>query len=625
MKAIKFISAALIVFGAASCIKENITDNFQAFDQEPMTISNPETKTVLNSDYSVNWTAGDEIAIYDNLGGKNIFTNSTESVATFSGNVTMGTTQFWGIYPAGLVESFNNGTAVITLPADQTPAAGTFAEDVNISIAQGSKTPGTELVENITFSNVCGLISFEIPARIDAKKVTLTANNREIAGDLSINFEDETVSILANGSKSVSMTGDFPADSRFYFLVTPGILEGFRVEVITEKGTAYFRSANNASLNIEAGKVVELPAIDFANGAVTASASHIYENNILNGTSLSVNHGIPEFIWGEVTELAISISKDGKQYRSYSETSVTGTTVTPSGSVYLPQGTHTISGYYTINGVQTPIQSTFEVEAPIFEGTVEVTGTTSYDKYIGGDVTAANSHNAETISDITTSCTGLGCISDAVKAELPITYTISVDGTTHVTGTATPGTITISDKTNTTWGTRSLEATFTFDGVDLTKAITCHITGLPYKNVVPSNSGNNAWTSNSSTARNTFSWNSDGVKMEGISQKQTITSPGFHIPGSTNISLNIPTLLNSYCLLKQWAVPELVCRLDETEISKKSGEKGSSTWGASNNQIEHTISYTGTLSEGSHNIEVENTYTMASAYIYVYKVNFLYN
>ena len=102
MKTIKFFSAALFVLAASACNPDYTTENFS--NLEPMTISGIKTKTILNqADGSVNWTAGDQIAIYDNLGGKNIFANTANYVASFSGNVTAGTTQFWGVYPTNLI------------------------------------------------------------------------------------------------------------------------------------------------------------------------------------------------------------------------------------------------------------------------------------------------------------------------------------------------------------------------------------------------------------------------------------------------------------------------------------------------------------------------------------------
>ena len=246
MKTIKFFSAALFVLAASACNPDYTTENFS--NLEPMTISGIKTKTILNqADGSVNWTAGDQIAIYDNLGGKNIFANTADYVASFSGNVTAGTTQFWGVYPTNLISEFNNGTVTMTLPSDQTPVAGTFAEELNISVTSGAKTPGTELVEGVSFHNACGLIAFTVPANIAAQKVTFISDNSFLCGTLSVDCTTSEAVLSSNQSNSVSMTGDFEEGSTFYFVVAPGQIEGFSINVETEKGSYYSKSASHCN------------------------------------------------------------------------------------------------------------------------------------------------------------------------------------------------------------------------------------------------------------------------------------------------------------------------------------------------------------------------------------------
>ena len=94
MKTNRILSAALIVFAATACNTDYTTENFSGQDLEPMKIAGVETKTVFNpteTGGTVNWTVGDHLAIFDNLGGKNIFNNSEGAAASFSGNVTAGT------------------------------------------------------------------------------------------------------------------------------------------------------------------------------------------------------------------------------------------------------------------------------------------------------------------------------------------------------------------------------------------------------------------------------------------------------------------------------------------------------------------------------------------------------
>ena len=632
MKTNRILSAALIVFAATACNTDYTTENFSGQDLEPMTIAGVETKTVFNPTEkggTVNWTVGDHLAIFDNKGGKNIFNNSEGAAASFSGNVTAGTTMFRGIYPAELVTSASttNGILTATLPATQTPAAGTFAEELNISVTTGFKTPGTPEVTDISFHNVCGLISFTVPQRISAKKVTFSTESRELAGTLEIDCDNCTANITGNGSKSVSMEGNFAAGSTFYFVVTPGEITGYRIDVETNAGSLYYKSTAAGTLDIKAGDLKKLGVIDFKDGEMTASASHTYSGSTLTGSTLTVNHGIPQNMWKDVTALNVTVSKDGTTFRSFSTTSLDAATVVPTGKTYLPQGNYTVSCSYTMNGVPTTSTKTVNPGKPNFTGSASVSGVTSYSKYLNRSLGDPNAHNAETITDISASCPAIANISAAVLKEVPVSYTIAIDDAAHKTGTInTPSTTTVAadNKTGAAWGERTLKATFTFDGVALNGSSVCHITGLPYTAAPPKNSGTYPWTDNYETALNTISWNGDGVKLEGVSKKQTITSPEFHIPSAFGVSLTVPVQFYSVCVIGIHAQPQLKCRISGTEVINRTGAKASN--GFSTNKTEnYTGEATGNLNTSKKTIEIENAYNKSTAYVYVYSVTLKYN
>ena len=558
MKTIKFISAALFVLAATACNSDYILNDNQSAGLEPMTLFGTETKTALNSaDGSVNWTSGDQISIYDNLGGQNIFNNTAENVSSFSGNVKAGTTRFWGIYPAGLVKGFSNGTATVDLPSDQTPVAGTFAEDLNISVTCGSKTPGTEAVEGIRFHNVCGLISFTVPANIAANKVTFTSDKTAIAGRLSINCETGSATVSEYQNYSVSMTGDFAAGSTFYFVVSTGNIEGFRIDVETKAGSYYYKSASNGTINVEAGSLTNLGPISFKDGAAGASADHTYSNGTLTGSSLTVTHGIPENMWKDVTELKVSVEKGGAVYRSCSQSGITSADpLTPVGKTYLPQGTYTVNIDYKMNGVTTRKTTSVNVPAPAPTAfaITSTSGTTSYSLASSGKVAEANSHAAETVSKPTVTFTG---ISAAVLAEVNASCTFSVNGK-QTSGTTSGTSYTGDDLTGLSWGSHTLTATVTFDGVNAAAAdkgsSECHITGLPYDYNFVNGSLNNyksaGWTLNGSleVSNKSLAGRSKTLLIDTNSSRNNshgyIVSPRFIIPANADIYVQ-PSIVRS--------------------------------------------------------------------------------
>ena len=602
MKTNRILSAALIVFAATACNTDYTTENFSGQDLEPMKIAGVETKTVFNpteTGGTVNWTVGDRLAIFDNLGGKNIFNNSEGAAASFSGNVTAGTTMFRGIYPAELATSASttNGILTATLPATQTPAAGTFAEELNISVTTGFKTPGTPEVTDISFHNVCGLISFTVPQRIAAKKVTFSTESRELAGTLEIDCDNCTASITGNGSKSVSMEGNFAAGSTFYFVVTPGTITGYRIDVETNAGSLYYKSTATGTLDIKAGDLKKLGTIDFKNGEMSASASHTYSGSTLTGSSLTVSHGIPQNMWKDVTALNVTVSKDGTTFRSFSTTSLDAATVVPEGNTYLPQGDYTVSCSYTMNGVTTTSTKTVNPGKPNFTGSASVSGVTSYSKYLNRSLGDPNAHNAETITDISASCPAIANISAAVLNEVPVSYTIAIDDAAHKTGTINnPSTTTVAadNKTGAAWGERTLKATFTFDGVAINGSSNCLITGLPYRapSEIAFNASGKSWTK---VNGNRTSVNSTSLVLKSgvgdvVGQEPEVKSPDFHIPSNIQTKVSIDCNIHSQ-KFGLWYTTKLTAKVNGTTIiSQTSGESKDNNYSLSNSSATFTTS-----------------------------------
>ena len=538
MKTIKIFSAALFVLVAAACNTDYLSENMS--NLEPMTIAGTKTKTILNqADGSVSWTARDQIAIYDNFGGKNIFANTSENIASFTGNVTAGTTQFWGVYPTNLISGFNSGTVTMTLPSDQTPVAGTFAEELNISVTSGMKTPGTEQVEGISFHNACGLISFTVPENIAAQKVTFISDNSFLCGTLSVDCTTSEAVLSSNQSNSVSMTGDFEEGSTFYFVVAPGQIEGFSINVETKNGSYYSKSASNGSINVTAGSLTRLGQISFKAGAVTASAQHIYESEVLTGSSLTVNHGIPQNMWNDVTNLTVNVVKGGKTYRNYSASGIESASVVPIGNTYLPQGSYDVNVAYTMNGVATNIAGSVTVPQPNKLTITSVEATTSYSlaKKGGSYVDQANSHEPEKITS--PKCTFEG-VSTAVLNELKPTCSFSVSGKTNQ-GTVSGTSGSCGEFSGLSWGSHTLTATVTFDGVSSSATTTCHITGLPYrKDFLSSSTTVGSGAQDCQTSGKVEYWGSHGYQilkwyMGGVTAG-TFFSPQFKLPETRKIS-----------------------------------------------------------------------------------------
>lgn len=538
MKKINIILAALAVAAVSSCSYEEhgltpeVDGPQPAEELVPLCISTGDmTKTSLQGS-TVNWTSDDEIAVFDNVNYPNKFTITSVdgSDAVFEGLVSVGTTDFYAVYPYSSAKSIDASNITVTLPAAQTSAAGTFAEEHNISVASGVKVPGEESVEGIRFDNVCGLIRFTVPQRISAvKNVVFKAENRSLAGDLVISKDGLKVESVSNGTNSVSMSGDFAAGSTFYFVVAPGKVNGFSITVTAQNGATYSK-VSSKSFTVEAAAMKNLGEIDFK-AEPGAKAEHTYSNGTLTGTMVTLTPGLPAGMEAYVQNLTATMTKNGVEYRKISKSSASATEVmdVADGMTYVPQGDYVVEYTYTLNGVAETKTVNVTVPAPTF--TVSASAYTSYGKYLEGNISAANNCAPETIYDIKCSVSisddvlkQLEMSSCAVTLKRPSGSEISLSGSVNKKA----GSFLSTSQYNVSeWGAYALSSSVTFDGV--TKSCspkTLHITGLPYRAAPPTNGGSHPWAGSANK------WESSYVRLH----KHTI-SQTFHAPSNVNVSV----------------------------------------------------------------------------------------
>lgn len=538
MKKINIILAALAVAAVSSCSYEEhgltpeVDGPQPAEELVPLCISTGDmTKTSLQGS-TVNWTSDDEIAVFDNVNYPNKFTITSVdgSYAVFEGLVSVGTTDFYAVYPYSSAKSIDASNITVTLPAAQTSAAGTFAEEHNISVARGVKVPGEESVEGIRFDNVCGLIRFTVPQRIAAvKNVVFKAENRSLAGDLVISKDGLKVESVSNGTNSVSMSGDFAAGSTFYFVVAPGEVNGFSITVTAQNGATYSK-VSSKSFTVEAAAMKNLGEIDFK-AEPGAKAEHTYSNGILTGTMVTLTPGLPAGMEAYVQNLTATMTKNGVEYRKISKSSASATEVmeVADGMTYIPQGEYVVEYTYTLNGV--PETKTVNVTVPAPTFTVSASAYTSYSKYLEGNISAANNCAPETIYDIKCSVSisddvlkQLEMSSCAVTLKRPSGSEISLSGSVN---TKAGSFLSTSQYNVSEWGAYALSSSVTFDGVtESCSPKTLHITGLPYRAAPPTNSGAHPWAGSANQ------WESSYVRLH----KHTI-SQTFHAPSNVNVSV----------------------------------------------------------------------------------------
>ena len=227
--------SALLVLALGCARNEYVLDNVE---QEKVTITasfaDSKTRTVLSEDggTSVYWEAGDEIAVFSGAEGSKFTSTLTEpaAVSTFTGTMPVaGGEKYLALYPYSSDAVSDGESITTTLPAEQTARAGSFAKNLNLSIAESDSN-------SMSFYNVCGGICFKL-TKEGIKKITLKSNNGEsLAGTFKLAFENgiPTVKEIIDGKDTITLTapdnGTFATGVWYYIVTLPTTLtNGFQM------------------------------------------------------------------------------------------------------------------------------------------------------------------------------------------------------------------------------------------------------------------------------------------------------------------------------------------------------------------------------------------------------------
>lgn len=273
---VKNMTIAALALLLAACGNDDILENNESGNagkvRMTFTAGMPQTRTQLAEGNAVHWTADDAIAIYDGTASNEFpATDIDGSRATFTGEVTKGSTNYTAFYPYtndGTL-TFGDGTITFTLPTEQTATAGSFAEGLNPSWAQA-----TDGSKNLDFQNLCALVKFTVDdSGLDGvTNLTLSANTatEKLAGSLTYTTADGTLAANDGASQAVTLKGTFEAGQTYYFVVAPGTLTGGITLSYTDSsnGLKYLKTTSNA-VTLTAGRILNLGKVTFQPEAIT--------------------------------------------------------------------------------------------------------------------------------------------------------------------------------------------------------------------------------------------------------------------------------------------------------------------------------------------------------------------
>ena len=261
MKGIMLIMLSLAL--AISCVNEvDAVPEVKHFDSFTVT-SEVNVRTVLNSNMTIGWVKGDEVAINDGeatwkfVAEPSASSNRNAILSPVDAQVSMseGNT-YYALYPYDEHAVWEGGKVTFEIPSVFDPKAGTFPYNPSVSSTTTS---------SIMFHNICSLIKFSFVSDNVNKVVIKGLGGEYLAGEVTVDCADTTPEALITEGKgicSVTLEGDFSADTDYYVTVLPNDFKnGIAVYLYDEDGKVVTRTS--APFNLIRSSRVELGPVDY--------------------------------------------------------------------------------------------------------------------------------------------------------------------------------------------------------------------------------------------------------------------------------------------------------------------------------------------------------------------------
>ena len=282
------------------------------------------TKTEIQDGTSVVWKKGDAIAVFVYSGATNdikhykrykfVSRNEVSSSSTeFEGDVKLAyefaDETYYAVYPYNAASSCENGYLTVNLPSTQVAKAGSFGDDLFISVAS---SPGN--TNKMTFRNVCGGIKFSVDYD-DIREVVISNNDgRPMSGTLKL---DGWVVKSISGSPDLRVIAPFgetfTKGARYYAVIPPiAFSKGVTIKYITTEGKESSPIALPSS-TIDRSVFSRLPDIEtpvnFTYSPYLTFASAGESSLSFNTSSATLEYSYDGVTWWNVSDYAIGMTK----------------------------------------------------------------------------------------------------------------------------------------------------------------------------------------------------------------------------------------------------------------------------------------------------------------------------
>ena len=254
--------AILMLLGLSACVDNPGAVNDCSRVSFTASFADEQTRTVLVDRVKVYWQDGDQIAV-SGAAVPFVTTLSEDSpTAVFDGDAPQAD-MYYAAYPYEAVEEMAEDIALLHLTDVQPAVKGTFAPDINISVAYASDD-----ARNFFFRNVLGYLKLPVTAESgNITSITVSADSREaLAGDFYVECSsDDPEAVPENEISSVTLTSETVLEEgNYYIAILPGIYEtGLTFTFEGPDGTAVRKIEQQLELGRGQIQTVSLESLDW--------------------------------------------------------------------------------------------------------------------------------------------------------------------------------------------------------------------------------------------------------------------------------------------------------------------------------------------------------------------------
>ena len=324
---------------AASCAKEDRALSVNDSTKKTFFAQTENTRTALGESNSVEWLAGDQINLFANGTSYQLEADNAGTDASFTGDVPSAS-EYYALYPYSASATISAGVIKTILPVEQTPAAGSFADNTGIMIAYTTS-------DILSFKHVCSYIKVVVESE-GVTSVTVRSNSGSaLAGTLEISWNGGAPSVSVSHPVDhvnlISSSGAL-APGTYYLTVLPfssadGLTVRFNktsLQTAAVKATeaavasrAQILNLKNPESSITTWKNrVDLSANGTANSYVVSS-SGVYRFKDATGNAADTKSGsaIADWLWADANGLIYDITRENDGYISFTAGSTKGNTI----------------------------------------------------------------------------------------------------------------------------------------------------------------------------------------------------------------------------------------------------------------------------------------------------------